>query len=657
MPIPLNIDLETFSTVDLLKSGVHKYVDSPDFEILLIGYSIDDQEERIIDVYSLKGKDESHPDVIEFNMVLDMVSDPAYLKKAWNAAFEMACLAKYTKIEISQWECTMIKASMLGYPMSLDKAGKVLDLEVQKSAAGKALIKFFSVPCKPTPARPTHTRNLPHHDIAKWLLFKNYCIFDVKVEKAIGNKISFFSISDREIMIWHLDQKINNKGVKIDMPFVSQAVNLYDKKLELLTAEAIELTGLNNPNSQKQLKEWLSAELEDNVTSLTKDSIKELIKDNKDPRINRLLNIRQEMAKTSVTKYKAMMACSMTDDRARGLLQFYGANKTGRWAGRLIQVQNLPHTKLPDLDMARNIVKSGDLDTLEIIFGNVSDVMSQLIRTAFIPKDDHLFLVADYSAIEARVVAWFANEEWRMEVFAGHGKIYEASGAQMFKIPIEQVVKDIRSKAKVAELALGYQGGVGAMERMGALKMGLKQEELQPIVNLWRSTNKKIVRLWADVENSAIEAISNPGMVVRMPKLNFKVKGGYLFIQLPSGRLLTYNKPYLKKNPYGKVAIGYEGVDQITKRWSKQDTYGGKLVENIVQATSRDILADAMVRLDRSGLGIVMHIHDEVVIEAPSYSIEVDRLNCDNIMKQKLSWAPDLPLNVESFVCNYYVKH
>ncbi len=655
MPIPLNIDLETFSTVDLLKSGVHKYVDSPDFEILLLGYSIGDQEERIIDVYSLAGKDESHPDVIEFNMILDMVSDPAYAKKAWNAAFEMACLAKYTKIEISQWECTMIKASMLGYPMSLDKAGKVLDLEVQKSAAGKALIKYFSVPCKPTAAYPLHTRNLPHHNIVKWVQFKSYCIFDVKVEKAIGKKIEFFTISDREVMTWHLDQKINNKGVKIDTHFAEQAVNLYDRKLELLTAEAVELTGLSNPNSQKQLKEWLSAELEDQITSLTKDSIKELIKENNDPKIDRLLNIRQEMAKTSVTKYKAMIACAMRDDRARGLLQFYGANKTGRWAGRLIQVQNLPHTKLPDLDLAREIVKLGDLDTLEIIFGNVSDVMSQLIRTAFVPKLDHSFLVADYSAIEARVVAWFANEEWRMEVFAGHGKIYEASGAQMFKIPIEQVVKDIRSRAKVAELALGYQGGVGAMERMGALKMGIKQEELQGIVNLWRNTNKRIVKLWADVENAAIEAINNPGVLVRIPKLNFKVKGGYLFIQLPSGRLLTYNKPYLKRNKFNKIGIGYEGVDQITKRWSKQDTYGGKLVENIVQATSRDILADAMIRLDRAGFDIVMHIHDEVVLEVPTESVNRDK--CDDIMKQKISWAHDLPLNVESFVCNYYVKH
>jgi len=641
----LAIDIETFSSVDIKSAGMYKYVQAPDFEILLFAYSFNGGPITVMDLASGEQVPEH---------VLAALTDPQVLKTAFNAAFERTCIAEYFLIDlpVKQWECTMVKASMLGLPLSLDMVAKVLKLEEGKKD-GKALIRYFSMPCKPTKANGGSTRNEPFDDPEKWKQFIEYNRRDVEVELAIRERIAFFTIPNTERRMYALDQRINDTGVLLDPVLIDNAIRMDNEIRERLTAEAIDLTGLDNPNSLAQLKTWLSTETGGAVTSLTKDAIPVLLEQTEDETVTRLLNIRQEMAKTSVKKYEAMAVCIGNDNRARGLLQYYGANRTGRWAGRLVQVQNLPRNEMKDLDLARQLVREGDLEMVEILFGNVPNVLSQLIRTAFIAKPGHRLLVADFSAIEARVIAWLAGERWRLEVFRTHGKIYEASAAQMFKVPIEAVTKgsDLRQKGKVSELALGYQGGPNALIAMGALKMGLAEEELPRLVKMWRNANKAIVGYWDTVDNAALEAVETGAPVTISHGIRFHVQHDILWITLPSGRKLAYYRPHIATNRFGSPALKYWGMDKI---WTVQDTYGGKLVENIVQAIARDCLADAMLRLDAAGYKIVMHVHDEVVMEMPTGKGSLEEVN--SIMGQAIPWAKGLPLTADSYETSFYKK-
>lgn len=644
----LSIDIETYSGINLGKAGVYHYVEAPDFEILLFAYKIDDGPVYVIDL----ANNEEIPEEVKVALV-----DPKVEKKAFNANFERVCISKYFGILLpaEQWECTMVKASMLGLPLALETVAKVMNLSEQK-AAGKALIRYFSVPCKPTKANGMRTRNLPAHAPEKWAEFKAYCVQDVVVEDTISQKIAFFQIPAQEKKLWALDQKINDTGVLMDHSFITNAISIDGNYRERLTEEAITLTGLSNPNSAAQLKNWVGAELGEEVEKLTKEAVPELLKGTDSDTVKRVLNIRQEMAKTSVKKYMAMTNSICDDMRVRGLVQFYGANRTGRWAGRLIQVQNLPRILLKDLDLARQLVVNADGELLELMYGNVPDVLSQLIRTSFIASEGHRLLVADFSAIEARVIAWLAGENWRLEVFRTHGKIYEASASQMFKVPIEKITKGspLRQRGKVAELALGYQGGPNALIKMGALKEGLTEEELPKLVAMWRNANKAIVNLWDVVGNAAIEAVETGQAVFIKRNIRFHVEKGVLFITLPSGRKLAYLRPKLVPSKFGGVALTYEGMNQVTKQWGKQDTYGGKLVENIVQAIARDCLADAMIRIDEAGYKIGLHVHDEVLAEMPDGVGSIEEML--DIMRQPVPWAPGLPLDADGFETLYYKK-
>lgn len=644
----LAIDIETFSSTDI-KSGVYKYVEAPDFTVLMLAYSFDNEPVQIIDL-------ENYPHLIEY--VTDALTDPTVLKTAFNANFERTCISKFLNIELppEQWECTMVKASMLGLPGSLENVAKVLKLEQQKDAAGKALIRFFSMPCKPTKTNGMRNRNLPVHDSEKWQQFMNYCVQDVVTEKAIRSKISFFTIPDMEKQLWELDQRINDNGILIDPVFVDSAIKMDDLNKIRLSNEAIELTNLDNPNSAAQLKTWLSAETGDTITDLTKKAIPVLLENTTATNVTRVLNIRQEMAKTSVKKYTAMLNGLCSDNKVRGLLQFYGANRTGRWAGRLVQVQNLPQNHLVDLDLARQLVREGDSDMVKCLFGNIPDTLSQLIRTAFVAPTEHRFIVADFSAIEARVIAWLAGEKWRLDVFNTHGKIYEASASQMFKVPLESVTKGsaLRQKGKVSELALGYQGGPNALIKMGALDMGIPEEELPKLVRMWRNANTQIVRLWTVVGDAALKAVNEGVPVQIMHGIRFSVEKGILLIELPSKRRLAYLRPKIKESKFGGDCLTYEGMDQTTKKWCTQDTYGGKLVENIVQAIARDCLADAMLRVDAAGYTIAMHVHDEIVAEVPNGQGSLAEVN--KIMSAPIPWAKGLPLNADSYETIYYKK-
>lgn len=644
----LSIDIETFSSTDLIKCGVYKYTEAHDFAILLFAYAFENEPVQIVDLAS----GEVLPQVVQ-----SALTNPAVLKTAYNANFERTCIAKHFKILVppGQWECTMVKAGMLGLPMSLDAASKVLNLDAKKDASGKALIRFFSLPCKPTSKNEQRTRNLPQHDADKWQMFKDYCVQDVVVEMTIRSKIEFFEAQPFEKKLWKLDQEINDRGVLVDLSFVHNAISQDFENKEKLTAEAIQLTNLDNPNSAAQLKAWLTEELGEDVSSLKKEAIPAMIKDADCEVVKRVLSLRQEMSKTSVKKYEAMSKAVCKDGRVRGLLQFYGANRTGRWAGRLVQVQNLPQNHLADLDLARRCVASNDLELLEMLFGNVPDTLSQLIRTAFVAPKDHRFIVADFSAIEARVIAWLANERWRMQVFATHGKIYEASASQMFKVPIETVTKgsDLRQKGKVSELALGYQGGPNALIKMGALKMGVAEDELPKLVKIWRNANKAIVTLWEDVNNAAIDAVEgNPSAIQH--SIRFFMEKDLLCIQLPSKRRLVYQSPRLTEGKYNTLTLSYEGLNQTTKQWCRQDTYGGKLVENIVQAIARDCLAESMVRLSEAGYTIAMHVHDENVLEVANGFGSLEEVNM--IMGRPIPWAKGLPLKADSYETNYYKK-
>lgn len=640
----LSIDLETFSSVDLAKSGVYRYAEAPDFEILLFGYSVDGGPVRVIDI----ANGETLPEDIQCAILNRNIT-----KWAFNAQFERICLSRYLGIwlEPNSWRCTMVWSAYLGLPLSLEGAALVTGADKQKLTEGKELIRYFSVPCKPTQTNGGRTRNLPEHAQDKWERFKAYNARDVEAEMAIQSRLEKFPMPEHEWQNYILDQQINDRGIQLDLELVKQAIRCDNQTREELTNRMRVLTKLENPNSVAQMKTWLSENgLE--TESLDKTSVKTLLRTAPD-RLSEVLELRQLLAKSSVKKYTAMENVVCADGRARGLLQFYGANRTGRFAGRLIQVQNLPQNHLPDLEQARSLVRSGQFEALEMLYNSVPGVLSELIRTAFIPKEGFKFIVADFSAIEARVIAWLAGEAWRNEVFATHGKIYEASAAQMFRVPIEEVTKGspLRQKGKIAELALGYGGSVGALKAMGALEMGLSEEELKPLVAAWRNTNPNIVRLWWDVDSSVKEAVKERTRT-ETHRIQFEYRSGMLLIWLPSGRQLTYIKPRMGINSFGNESVTYEGIG-TTKKWERIESYGPKFVENIVQAISRDILCFAMQNLDKAGYKIVMHVHDEAVLEVP---LEVSLQDVCTLMGKTPPWAKGLLLRADGYECNFYKK-
>lgn len=641
----LAIDIETYSDVDLVRSGVYAYTTSPKFEILLFAYSFDDDEVKVIDLAT----GETLP-----NEIILALEDEKIIKTAFNANFERVCLSKYLnkKLSAKSWRCTAVQAASLGLPLSLDGVAQVLGLQKQKMKEGKELIKYFSVPCKPTKSNGERNRNYPHHSLERWEVFKKYCAQDVEVEKAIRKRLERYPIITSEQEIYVLDQEINDRGILIDTKLVEKSIECENIHKEDIYAEAQKLTGLENPNSVIQLKQWL---LENGVEveSLSKKTVADLAKDAEED-VQRLLNLRSQLSKTSVKKYEAIERVLCADKRVRGLLQFYGANRTGRWAGRLVQVQNLPQNHIKDLTLARDLVKNGEFETLDMLFDNVSQVLSELIRTAFIPKENHRFIVADFSAIEARVIAWLAEEKWRLDVFNSHGKIYEASASQMFKIPIEEITKTspLRQKGKISELALGYGGSVGALAAMGALDMGVKEEELQGLVSKWRQANPNITKLWWDIDKAAIKVVKEKSFEV-VGKIKIFYEKGIMFITLPSGRNLSYIKPRLETNKFGRKGITYEGIG-ATKKWERIETYGPKLVGNIVQATARDLLAEAMINVDKKGYEIVMHVHDEIIVETPIGKGSLKEV-CD-VMAIAPEWAKGLPLRADGFECEYYRK-
>lgn len=662
----LSIDLETYSSISIKKSGAFRYIASDDFEILLLAYSLDCHPVQIVDL----AQGEAVPE-----WLVAALHDPHYIKSAYNAAFEWGCLSKYYgAMDPSQWRCTMVHSMYCGYPASLSAAGKALGLpqDKQKLTTGAALIRYFCTPCKPTKANGGRTRNYPHHDPAKWEDFKTYCKQDVVTEATIESQLYYYPVPDFVQKQWETDLIINARGVAVDMGFTRGALEMGETVKQEFTAEAAAISQLRNPNSVKQLLAWLEAETGEETCpdNLRKETVSELLRqDTHSPQVRRMLELRQELGKTSIKKYDAIEACVCPDGRVRGLLQFYGANRTGRWAGRLVQVQNLPRTYTEPLGLARELVRERKKDALRAIYGSVPDTLSQLIRTGFIATPGNMLIDADFSAIEARVISWLAGEEWRLEVFRSHGKIYEASASQMFGIPLDRIKKgnpeySYRARGKVAELSLGYQGGVGAMRRMdvgGDLK-GLSDDEVQKIVDRWRETNSRIRGLWHDMDAAAVEVISNGGSV-RVRNLLIKrecdhyQKTTYLTITLPSGRKLFYVSPSLGQNQWGAPSIAYMGVDQTSKSWNKIETYGGKLTENVVQAIARDCLAEAIERLEAAGFPIVFHVHDEVVIDIKPYADNAAMLeHVKNIMAQPPSWAPDLPLGADGWVGTFFKK-
>lgn len=653
----LSIDIETFSSVDLRKSGLYKYVQSPDFEILLFAYSINGRPTEIIDL--------AQGETIPID-IMSALKDERVTKHAYNAPFEWYCLSKHLKILypnvwLSQWRCTMFHGLYCGYTAGLGATAKALGLpqDKRKMSVGNSLIKLFCTPTKPSKKNGNRTRTLPHHEPEKWELFKDYCIQDVEVEKEIERRLSNFPVPDAEQFLWRLDQQINAHGIAVDQQLVDGALYISEVTTDQLTKEAKSITGLDNPNSTQQLTKWLSDQGVE-VENLQKETVSDLIEETTGE-VKRMLEIRQELSKTSVKKYQAMKDAACEDGRIRGLLQFYGANRTGRWAGRLVQVQNLPRNYMSTLSLARELVREKKVDVLRLIYDNVPDTLSQLIRTAFIPSEDHVLAISDFSAIEARVIAWLAGEQWRLDVFNSHGKIYEASASQMFGVPIEEITKgsDLRQKGKVSELALGYQGSNGALIQMGALNMGLTEEELPDIVRRWRSANRRIVDLWYALENAALAVLRTgqpQGVKGLLLQRESDIQNGldFLTITLPSGRKLYYAKPFLAENDFGKEAVHYHGMNQTTKKWEQIGTYGGKLVENTVQAIARDCLAEALARLSQYGYQTVMSVHDEVVLDVPRERADIDKVNA--IMGQPVSWAPDLPMAADGFLSNYYMK-
>ena len=642
----LSIDIETYSPEPLAKCGVYRYSQAPEFEVLLFGYSVDSGPVQVVD---LAAGERIPADV------LAALTDPAVSKWAFNAQFERVCLSRYLGYPVGRyldpdsWYCTMVWSATLGLPLSLEGVGAVLGLEKQKLKEGKDLVRYFCTPAKAKDG--SAFRRLPTDAPEKWISFKAYNLRDVETEMSIQQKLSRFPVSPEEWDNYHLDQRINDRGILLDRTLVTQAIRCDERFKRTHLEQARSVTGLENPNSPAQLKAWL-AEKGVEAESLSKASVLELLS-HAEGEVELALSLRQELAKSSVKKYTAMESVVCPDDRARGLIQFYGANRTGRFAGRLIQVQNLPQNHLPDLKQARTLVRDGRFDAVELLYDSVPLVLSELIRTAFIPKPGCRFFVADFSAIEARVIAWIAGEQWRQEVFAQGGDIYCASASQMFHVPVVKhgVNGHLRQKGKIAELALGYGGSVGALKAMGALNYGLTEEELKPLVDAWRQSNPRIVKFWWDVDRAATTCVRD-----RVPAethgIRFLYQSGMMFIVLPSGRKLVYVKPKMGVNRYGSESVTYEGVGE-QKKWLRLESYGPKFVENIVQATARDILVEAMRRLEAAGYQIVMHVHDEAVIEAPAdSSLE----NICAIMGQTPAWAGGLLLRADGYVCDFYQK-
>ena len=645
----LSCDIETFSDVDLIRCGVYKYADSPDFEMLLFAYAADDGDVHIIDI---AGGEELPEKIIQ------AIKSDTVVKTAYNAQFERVCLSRYLKLPEGEylnpqsWYCTAVQAAELALPLSLADVGSVLGLERQKMTEGKELIKYFCVPCKPTKSNGNRTRNRPCHDINKWETFKKYCMRDVDVERQIADKLKMYPISDEEHRLYVLDQIINDRGVLVDCELAKQAVKLNSIQSAVAVEQAYMITGLENPNSVTQLKQWLK-ENGVEIESLSKKAVKSLA-DETDGDVSEMLKLRLLMAKTSVKKYEAVIRSVCSDNRVHGMMRFCGANRTGRWSGNILQPQNLPQNHLPDLTLARDIVKDGDFEMLDMMFGNVPNVLSELIRTILIPKPNHRFIVADFSAIEARVLAWIAGEQWRIDTFKNGGDIYCASASKMFKVPVEKhgVNGELRQKGKISELACGYGGSVGALKNMGAVEMGVQENELQGLINDWRNANPHIVRFWYEVGNAAMKAIKEK-TTVPLGKLVFAYERGILFIRLPSGRRLSYIKPRIGTNRFGGDSITYMGINSA-KKWDRLETFGGKLTENIVQGTARDLLANALINAANAGYDTVFHVHDEIICEVPNGYGSVDEL-C-RLMCIKPEWADGLPLNADGFECEYYKK-
>lgn len=639
----ISLDIETFSSVDLSKAGVYKYADSEDFEILLFAYSIDDGDVKVVDLVN----GEKIP-----NEIINGILDEKVSKWAFNANFERVCLSKYLGKNLSpnSWYCSMVWAAYLGLPLSLSMVGEVLGLEKRKLLEGKSLIRYFCMPSTPTKTNGFRKRNYPQDDLYKWERFIEYNKRDVETEMLIQKKLSAFQVPDFEWDNYHLDQRINDRGILLDSEFVKAAIFIATKDKEEKIKESIKITGLENPNSPMQLKEWLLSQGV-KTESLTKKDVDELIK-TQEGVVLEVLKLRRELSKSSIKKYLSMDLVKGSDDRARGLIQFYGANRTGRYSGRLIQVQNLPRNYLKDLKLARDIVKRRDIETLEMLFGSVSQTLSELIRTAFFPSRGKLFIVSDFAAIEARVLAWLAGEKWRIEAFKNGEDIYCASASKMFGVVVKKNGENghLRQKGKISELALGYNGSVGALKAMGAIDMGIEEDELQGLVDSWRESNSEIVGLWWDVDR-IVKDVIKAKTKIKYKNLVFSYEKGILFIKLPSGRRLSYIKPKIGINRFGGESITYEGLSS-SKKWERIESYGGKFVENIVQAIARDILAEAMIRLDKEGFEIVMHVHDEVVIESEEKYLEKVKA----IMKQRPSWALDLILDCDAYVCEFYQK-
>ena len=651
----LSIDIETRSSVDIGKAGAYRYAQSEDFRILLFAYQWDDNPVMVKDL--AQGERIPEP-------VLMALRDPDVTKHAYNASFEWYCLnqAGYGT-PIDQWRCTMVHGLYCGYTAGLDATGKAIGLpqDKQKLAVGRALIRYFCTPCKPTKGNGGRKWNEPKHAPEKWELFKDYCRQDVVTEREILKRLSLFPVPEEEEKLWQMDVKMNTFGVRVDKDLIEGALTIDRISRQALMEEAVHITGVDNPNSTAQLMDWLN----DNGTetdNLRKATVAELLDGKNTPEVQRMLEIRQQLGKTSIKKYVAMETAKGADDRIRGLTQFYGANRTGRWAGRLVQMQNLPRNYLKTLDGARKIVRAGNHAGLKMVYGNVPDTLSQLIRTAFIPSKGHKFVVADFSAIEARVIAWLAGEQWVNEVFATHGKIYEATASQMFHVPIEKIAKgnpeySLRQKGKVATLALGYQGGVNSLISMGALQMGLSEEELPDIVQRWRQANPRIRDLWYAIEQAALAAMQT-AQPQAINGLIFALEGDlvygqcFLTVRLPGGRKLYYAKPFLQENQFGKLAVHYYGIGK-NKKWGVESTYGGKMTENIVQAIARDCLAETLRRIGARGMQVVFHVHDEVIIDAP---METTVEEVCGLMAEPIPWAPGLILKGAGFESDYYMK-
>lgn len=652
----LFIDIETYSSVDITKSGAYKYMESPDFEILIIGYAFDKGPVKIIDLAS----GEKMPD--DFKNAL---FDKAIRKHAHNAVFERLAFKRVgLDIPADQWYCTAVLSAYCGLPLSLDNVSKALDLKDKKLATGKLLIKYFSCPCKATKINGGRTRNYPWHAPEKWELYKEYNTYDVLSEREIYYTLTEqlgYSIPEFERQNYLVDQRINDQGILVDLSLAKNAIKIDEQVKEQITASLKKLTSLENPNSTAQIKNWFLKETGLQIESLAKsviDTVKKQLAPY--PKALKVLSLREQLSKTSVKKYYAMLNCAMRDQHVRGTFQFYGANRTGRWAGRLLQLQNLSKNHLPDIATPRKLVRQGDLDSLELLYDDIPDILSQLVRTGIIAPEGKILSVADFSAIEARVISWLADEKWRLEVFHGDGKIYEATGSKMFGVPAKLITKgsELRQKSKISELALGYGGAVGAMKRMGGEAMGLSDIEMDSLTKKWRTANPKIVQLWHTLEDSAIETLLTGHEVICTCKnLHFNYDGTNLIITLPSGRSLFYRNPYAERNKRGGYTLKYKGTIQATKTWGTIETYGGKLTENIIQAIARDLLAYAMYRLSKAGYILTMHIHDEVICEVPKDGTELAQYNkMVEIMKTPPSWAADLPLNADGYLTEYYKK-